>query len=201
MTDSVRSSARSFIYVAGEGLSLAEATAACLDGHLAASDEVYVPADLYETAAVRAASVAHLLRGVLAATHLTAAWIHGALPTPPLRHTVQRAVPYRLHAVIHRRLHYRDVEVPPRDLRRIAEQMVTTPERTLADLIRIDDDEHQTAALAMADRDRGLPLRARIWLIAAGAVPFKRVGVARLRRLERRAPPSPAQDDVTRYTS
>ena len=41
-----------------------------------------------------------LLGETLAATHLSAAWIHGALDEPPARHTVQRAVPRRLHHVI-----------------------------------------------------------------------------------------------------
>ena len=62
-------------------------------------------------AALRAGSLRGILGDTLAATHLTAAWIHGALHEPPARHTVQRAVPRRLHHVIGRRLVYRDLAV------------------------------------------------------------------------------------------
>ena len=88
-----------FLYFTDDRLSGAELTAACLDGDLVALGDAYIPADAVETAALRAGSLTPILGDTLAATHLTAAWIHGGLPLPPARHTVQRAVPRRLHLV------------------------------------------------------------------------------------------------------
>ena len=82
-----------FLYFADDRLSLAELSAACLDGDLVELGEAYIPADAVETRGLRAGSLRELLGDSLAATHLSAAWIHGALGEPPVRHTVQRAVP------------------------------------------------------------------------------------------------------------
>ena len=72
-----------FLYFADDRLSLAELSAACLDGDLVELGEAYIPADAVETRGLRAGSLAGVLGDSLAATHLTAAWIHGALPDPP----------------------------------------------------------------------------------------------------------------------
>ena len=84
-------------------LSAAELSAARLDGHLVELGEGYIPADAVETTHLRAASLAVLLGATLAATHLSAAWVYGAIDAAPPRHTVQRAVPRRIHHVIDRR--------------------------------------------------------------------------------------------------
>src|SRR3954452_7585169 len=127
-----------FLYFADDRLSRAELTAACLDGDLVELGEAYIPADAVETRALRAGSLAGVLGDSLAATHLTAAWIHGSLPAPPARHTVQRAVVRRLHRVPERRVVYRDPAVDPADLTRIGGVWVTSPARTMADLSRVD---------------------------------------------------------------
>lgn len=185
-----------FLYFAGDRLSYAELSAACLDGHLVELGEGYIPADAVETSALRAASLHSLLGDTLAATHLSAAWIHGALAEPPARHTVQRAVERRLHQVLGRRIVYRDLRVAEDDLRTIGGVRVTSPIRTLADLSRVPDDEHTRAAVLLADGAPDLPLEAVYWLETHGPLPHKRAALAFLRGLAARS-----QEDVTRYTS
>ena len=172
-----------FLYFAGERLSAAELCAARLDGHLVELGEGWIPADAVETAALRAASLRGLVGTTLAATHLSAAWVHGAAPEPPARHTLQRAVARRLHQVIDRRVVYRDLRVDPDDLQRIGGVLVTDPVRTLADCARVIDDVHATAARLLADLDPALPSRAAQWLVAHGPLPHKRSALAFLRGL------------------
>ncbi len=192
-----------FLYFADERLSPAELSAARLDGHLVELGEAYIPADAVETRELRAGSLRELLGDTLAATHLSAAWVHGALPEPPARHTVQRAVERRLHQVIGRRLLYRDLRVDPHDVMLIGGVQVTDPIRTLVDLSRIGDVDHTRAARLMADADPQLPREAIGWLTSHGALPNKRAALVFLAELaadaERRARVGGvAQEDVTR---
>ncbi len=181
-----------FLYFAGDRLSQAELCAACLDGDLVDLGEAYIPADAVETPGLRAGSLTGILGDSLAATHLTAAWIHGAWPAPPARHTVQRAVARRLHRVPDRRLVYRDLTVDEADLLRIGGVWVTTPTRTLADLSRVDDKPHVRAARLLAEAQPGLADQAIWWLDAHPTLPRRRAGIELLRSV------APGQDDVTR---
>ncbi len=183
-----------FLFFADERLSPAELSAARLDGHLVELGDAYIPADAVETTALRAGSLRGLLGDSLAATHLTAAWIHGALPDPPARHTVQRAVDRRLHHVMGNRIRYRDPVVTSDDLVLIGGVHVTTSVRTLADLARVADDDHSRAARLLADLEPGLADEASAWLDARRGLPHKRAAIAFLRGLSAR----PRQDDVTR---
>ena len=172
-----------FLYYADDRLSAAELSAACLDGHLVELGDAYIPADAVETAALRAGSLRGTLGDTLAATHLTAAWIHGALHDPPARHTVQRAVSRRIHHVLDQRLVYRDPAVGRDDLVVLGDVRVTSPVRTLADLARVADDTHERAArLLSADTD-GLAEAALAWLDDHGALPHKRRARELLERL------------------
>ncbi|GAA1988852.1 type IV toxin-antitoxin system AbiEi family antitoxin [Microbacterium pumilum] len=171
-----------FLYFVDDRLSQAELSAACLDGDLVGLGDAYIPADAVETSALRAGSLAGILGDTLAATHLTAAWIHGVLPAQPPRHTVQRAVARRLHRIPDRRLVYRDLSVDPADLVRIGGVWVTTPARTLADLSRVDDPEHARAVVLFGVNDPGSVDRAIEWLTAHPRLPHKRAGLRVLRR-------------------
>jgi hypothetical protein len=189
-----------YLYFAHEGLSPAELSAARLDGHLVELGEGYIPADAVETPGLRAASLAVLLGGRLAATHVSAAWVHGALDEPPARHTVQRAVPQRIHHVLDHRLAYRDTSVEPRDLARIGGVLVTRRARTLADLARLRaagdrSPEVWEAARRLALRP-GAAREAIICLALQNAVVGKPDALSLLRRWEREG--GADQDDVTR---
>lgn len=185
-----------FLYFADDRLSQAELTAACLDGDLVGVGDAYIPADAVETPSLRAGSLTRILGDTLAATHLTAAWIHGALPLPPARHTVQRAVDRRLHLRPAHRVVYRDLAVPARDLQLIGGVRVTSPVRTIVDLARIDDAEHRRATSLMCTGLRDAAAAA-IDRLEIGALPYKRAALARLRAVAA----GTAQEDVTRYTS
>lgn len=185
-----------FLYFAGDTLTIAELSAARLDGHLVELGEGYIPADAVETAVMRAASLRPLLGDTLAAVELSAAWIHGALGEPPARHTVRRATPQRLHHVISRRLRYHDARIDPDDVIRCGGVRVTTPARTLADLARRADPPSRAAALAML-RGCAQAGDAIEWLDRHRSLPHRRTALVLLDELARRAE-SPDQDDVTR---
>lgn len=184
-----------YLLFAGDRLSSAELSAACLDGDLIEVGEGYMPADAVETAWMRAASLAPVVGDRLALTHLSAAWVHGGLASPPARHTVQRAVSRRIHHVIGRRIRYRDPRIDDADQMRIAGVRVTTPARTLADLARSPDPACIHAAVVLAAHDTDAIAEALAWFDRHGVVPYKRPAQALLRGILDR------QDDVTRYTS
>ncbi|MCC2032128.1 type IV toxin-antitoxin system AbiEi family antitoxin [Microbacterium allomyrinae] len=171
-----------FLYFTDDRLSRAELSAACLDGDLVELGEAYIPADAVETAALRAGSLTRILGVTLAATHLSAAWIHGALLLPPARHTVQRAVSRRINVVPGRQLVYRDLAVDPSDLQLVGGVRVTAPVRTLIDLARIGDDEHARAMQLLAGTHPASVPDA-ITRLEAGVLPHKRVALALLRRV------------------
>jgi len=178
-----------FLYFAGTRLSEAELTAACLDGHLVALGAGFVPADIVESVPLRAASLATLLGDTLAASHLTAAWVLGGIDEPPARHTVQRAVPRRLHHVVDRRLVYHDPFVPPEDLRRVGGVPVTTPSRTAADLARTPGGAHAVALRTWMQRDPAIADGARAWFVERARIPHRRRAEALIAAL---------QEEVTR---
>lgn len=163
-----------FVYLPGARLTEAELTAACLDGHLVALGDGYIPADVVESTMLRAASVAHLLGATLAATHESAAWILGLLDEPPARHRVQRAVGKRLHHVVSRRLVYRDPLIESSDLLRIADVRVSTPARTLADLARSPDATSRDLARHWARERPEEAHEAVAWLDRHRSIPHKR---------------------------
>jgi len=186
-----------FLYFPGDRLSTAELSAARLDGDVVELGDAYIPADAVETQALRAGSLHAILGDALAATHLSAAWILGAIDEPPARHTVQRAVGHRLHHVMGRRIVYRDPSIAPDDLWRIGGVFVTTPRRTLADLARVPEDGFPEAARRLSDATPGLAREAMTWFSERKPVPHKRAALILLGELAER----PRQEDVTRYTS
>jgi hypothetical protein len=169
-----------FLYFPGERLSYAELSAARLEGMLVELGEGYIPADAVETAALRAASLAPLLKRDAAATHHSAAWIHGVLPTPPGRHTIQRVADQRTRQRIDRRYVYRDPQLPPEDVQMLGGVAVTRPGRTVSDLARLPRPAGDDALAAFAREDPAAVDEALRWLARAGRVPQKRSAVARL---------------------
>ncbi|QOC25583.1 SAM-dependent methyltransferase [Microbacterium hominis] len=125
-----------FLYFPGDRLSRTELSAARLDGHVVEVGEAYMPADAVETRELRAGSARPWLSAALALTHESAAWVHGALAEPPVRQRVQRVTARRIPSVLDVRLVYRDVALRPEDVEVISGAAVTTPEKTLGDLVR-----------------------------------------------------------------
>ncbi|PZU46169.1 MAG: SAM-dependent methyltransferase [Microbacterium sp.] len=174
-----------FVYFAGDRLSGAELASARLDGDVVELGDAFMPADAVETRELRAASLRPLIPECLALTRESAAWVHGALGPAPARHTVQRASAIRPAKVIDARLVYRDQQLEPGGAERISGVWVTTPERTLADLVcaELAGDSAGAAIAALAAWRPGLSTEALQVLERGTAVHHKRAAMARLRQL------------------
>jgi hypothetical protein len=172
-----------FLYTPGSPLSLAELSAARIDGHVVEVGDAFMPADAIETPALRAASVADLTPFGCAVTHLTAAWIHGAIAFPPVRISVQRTQPGRRRIDPTHRLEYSDSLVEADDLMVFGDVIVTAPTRTLVDLARRDDRGSRTAARAMVAAGLADPDAARRWLWTHSSLPHTGAALRRLGRI------------------
>jgi len=153
-----------FLHLPGDRLSLPELTAARLDGDVVELGEAYAPADLVETPALRAASLAPLMEGMRDAAFagMSAAWIHGAGDAPPELHELQSATERRLRAPATRRLLVHDPVLDPVDVQHLGGIAVTMPERTLIDLLRwpVTVPERHDWALLLVQTEPSLIARA-----------------------------------------
>ena len=175
-----------FLYFPGERLSLAELTAACLDGLLAPIGEGFMPADAVETPWMRARSLAPLVGERCAAVRASAAWVHGGISAEPARHHVQRASAERVRPPRAARVVAHDVRILPSDVVTIAGVRVSSPERTLVDLARSRDDDDRAAARVWADADPDVAAAAEAWLVRHPRFPY---GRRALDLLARETPP------------
>lgn len=181
-----------FLYFAGDRLSTSELCAARLDGDLIEVGDAYMPADAVETRELRAASLAHRISPALALTRASAAWIHGAWGEPPARHSVQRLSSLRIHHVVDRTLNYRDQGLLDDDVWWIGGVAVTTPVKTLSDLVRdsfAGEDTMSEVDAMIAWQPTLLPA-AIAHLKGGRAMHYKRPAISYLRMR--------AQDEVTR---
>lgn len=174
-----------FLYFPSEKLSRAELTAACLDGHLVGLGEGFVPADTIETAALRAASLGPLVGDRMAATHRSAAWVHGFVDEVPVRHDLQRISAHRLHEPVDRRFVYRDPRIPDEDLVRLGGVPVTTPARTVADIARGTDQTAHALLDQCVDRAPHAVHDGIAWLASKRRVPRRLAALALLEELVR----------------
>lgn len=186
-----------FLYFPGERLSLAELTAACLDGLLAPIGEGFMPADAVETTWMRARSLAPLVGDRWAAVRVSAAWVHGGVDAEPLRHHVQRAAAERVRPLREPSVIVHDVRIPAGDLVTIAGVRVSSPARTLVDLARSPDAVDLHAARSWARAAPDVLGDARAWLARHPRYPYGRRAGEVLDAV--RQPRD--QDEVTRYTS
>lgn len=184
-----------FLYFAGDRLSVAELASARLDGDVVEVGEAYMPADAVETRDLRAGSLRRRMPEGLALIRESAAWVHGAVPDAPERHTVQRRTVARVHHVVDARLLYRDQLLGAGDDELIGGVWVTTPARTLADLVRgLQRGEDLSAYVEAMLRWDARVRDAAIEVLTRGSRPHKRPAVAFLRAWAARA----GQGDATR---
>lgn len=194
------------MYFAGERLSIAELSAASLDGHLVGLGEGYMPADAIETVAMRAASLRPLLGTTMAAALRSAAWVWGALDRPPTRHSAYRAVEHRLQHVHSRRLVLHDVYLGEEGRMLLGGVWVGTPLHTVIALVRAvtqapagaSPSGARVAATSLAPLlaaarslvEMGLadPAEAVTWLDARPRMPGKRAARALLLELRAHVP-------------
>jgi hypothetical protein len=121
-------------------LPLAELCAARLDGELYAIDSGYSPIDLPEDAEQRARSIIELCPDRIIAEQRTAAWIWGATDSPPTRHELCASLGARSKSAVPRRATVREVVIDEVSIVELGGIRVTTPLRTILDLVRFNDD-------------------------------------------------------------
>lgn len=174
-----------FLYFADDRLSLPELMAARLDGDLIEIGDAFMPTDAVETRELRAGSLRGILGTHLAATHESAAWVHGAIHDPPSRHRTQRCVQKRVSPVLDSRLGYSDMRLPTRDALRVAGVTVTSVPRTLVDLVRdhVRTGEGIEVIQAFVEWDPTAVRSAIAWFDDAGPVHLKRPAIDHLRGL------------------
>ena len=170
-----------------DDLPIAELCAARLDGELMAIDHGWVPVDEPDHPVSRAALVALRVPRALIIERLSAAWVHGALPTAP--RVAQFCVPLsaRIAVLNDRRVSVREVRIDVDDIVEVGGHPCTTMVRTAFDLLRdhtLDDGVacDVVAALHGVRPDLIEPIRAR--LDGAVRMPHRSLAVARLARTE-----------------
>jgi hypothetical protein len=127
-------------------LPLAELSAARLDGELFSVDDAYSPIDLPDGPTERARSVAPYCQGRLMAEQNTAAWIWGARTSPPRYHELCASLGARARPAFPLRTLVREVVIDTSEFVVIAGIPVTTPLRTIVDLVRFGDEFDDEAA-------------------------------------------------------
>jgi hypothetical protein len=119
-----------------DDLPLSELWAACRDGELVPlSSTAFAFAHMPQTPGVRALAVKPVLGRGMIIERLSAAWVFGALDTPPRLHTVAVRYAHRSNASRDRAT-VREVVVRPGDTTEVAGLEITTPIRTAVDLAR-----------------------------------------------------------------
>ncbi|WP_167045787.1 hypothetical protein [Salinibacterium sp. ZJ454] len=115
---------------------LSELCAMRLDGELFGIDDCFASLDEFESPALRAAAVASGRHPRLIAEQWTAAWVWGAVPAPPARHTFCVRLDARVGRVTSTQTVVREVALDPAEESSIGPLRLTTPLRTVTDLGR-----------------------------------------------------------------
>ncbi|SMQ67806.1 type IV toxin-antitoxin system AbiEi family antitoxin [Agreia sp. VKM Ac-1783] len=164
-----------------DDLPLSELWAACRDGELVPlSSSAFVFADVPQTPVVRALAVRPVLARRSIVERHSAAWVHGAVTTPPRLHTI--AVRYANRSSASRHLAVvREVALRPGDTMTIAGIEVTTPLRTAIDLARdrAFDGPKDGPIIAKLLESSGLP-ECRGYFDAARNLPHKARALQRI---------------------
>jgi hypothetical protein len=120
------------------GFSLAELTAARLDGEVVALDECFLTLDTPRSPETCGASLRAIVGDHAVAESVSALWIYGLVHSPPRIHTVcidrqnRASTPHNLRVAV------RETRFLPGDIVRIGGMAVTTPIRTVYDLLRAE---------------------------------------------------------------
>lgn len=158
-----------------------ELQAARLDGVLFALDRCFAPVDEVEQPWHRAAAVHAGLSERLIAEQLSAAWVWGALDAPPAHHQFSVATDARVSHTPARWMTVREVVIEADEIADVRGLLVTTPFRTLLDLVRFSDtfDLREVAVVRRLGQDLEL---ARATLSARRNLTNKKRALARLAR-------------------
>jgi hypothetical protein len=126
-------------------LPIAELCAARLDGELYGLDEGFALIDAPPTNETRAAALGARAHERLIAEQHTAAWVWGASIDPPLRHEFCARIDRRTRPPFGTAFSVREVVIDETEIRMLGGMHVTSPLRTIIDLVRFsplfaDDD-------------------------------------------------------------
>lgn len=170
--------------LSGYDLPSPELQAARLDGELFAVDRCFSPIDEIEQREHRAAALAFILVPKLIAEQRTAAWIHGALDTPPAIHELCARTEARVRPGSMIGMTLREVVIDDQDLEFVGGLRLTTPLRTAIDIARFSHvfgtDERSIVARLMAIGEFGI--EECIWMIDRRRnLPGKHAALERLR--------------------
>jgi hypothetical protein len=166
-----------------DDLPLAELCAARIDGELIAIDEGWAPIDEPDLPSFRAAVVALRVPRALIIERRSAAWVHGALDTPPL--IAQFCVPHRerVAAISDHRTQLREVVLDEGDVVDYRGARCTSVVRTAFDLLRDATlaDEEAVSIVSRLVADRPAVIAAvRTRLDAARRMPHRALATGRL---------------------
>ena len=117
-----------------------ELSALRLDGLVFAVDGCFAPVDQVEQPRHRAAALAPLVGPRIIVERASAAWVWGALASPPTRHTLCSSATARRRGTGPLRGAVREVAISPDEILLLAGVAVTSPLRTVVDLLRVEAD-------------------------------------------------------------
>ena len=120
-------------------LPLAELSAMRLDGELVSVDRWFAPFDEFPSVHQRALALLPGLHDRLIAERHTAAWVWGALDTPPAPHEFCTALDARVTRRPTPHVLIREVVLNESDTVVVSGVSVTSPRRTVADLLRFTE--------------------------------------------------------------
>ncbi|WP_353814215.1 type IV toxin-antitoxin system AbiEi family antitoxin [Agromyces sp. SYSU T00266] len=185
-----------------DDLPLAELCAARLDGEVMRIGGGWAPVDEPDLPSLRAAAVAPGLPSPFVIERRSAAWVHGAVPTPPpiaeccVPHSARVSMRSLPHAML-----LREVAIAPADIVVIGGVRCTTPDRTIYDLVRDAEPVAGVVAIvaALLGADACAAERVRSRLELAHRLPHKAAALARLAAAEATAAAAAAdQPSLTR---
>jgi len=186
----------SLFYLPGAVLSQSELSSARLDGLVFEISAGYMPADIPEGRSARLTALRQVIPPGFAASGSTAAWVHGAGDAPPMQHHIQRTVDHRPRTKTAYNVVVHESQLADGDLVRIADQSVTTPLRTLTDLV-LGADRYPQYLIWMRRLASEMPelvSAVRGQLTDRERLPGRRAALSRLEQLSAEWP----QEDVTR---
>lgn len=128
---------------------IAELYAARLDGELFVLDDCFTPIDEPDSSVQRARTIGVQWPGRMIAERLTAAWIWGALDSPPSKHELCVSLGARARASSRFRVTVREVVIDADEVVTFDGVRVTETTRTLVDIVRFapEIDRNLTATL------------------------------------------------------
>ncbi|MEO7372295.1 MAG: type IV toxin-antitoxin system AbiEi family antitoxin [Terrimesophilobacter sp.] len=161
----------------------AELCAARLDGEVYRIDECFSPIDEIEDPVLRAAALSSITPARYIAEQRTAAWVHGALRSPPAVHQFCVAAHARAKPRQRRRMIVREVEIDDSEIQPCGGITVTTPLRTVVDLARFSPlfriDEQLIVTILLASKGFGID-DCRVALNLRHNLPGKRLALRRI---------------------